>query len=59
MHLSYRAISYRITTPAIELTETDQTALSVSNRFKVQQTTVAQRTGVVSNLKYRGVEPST
>lgn len=58
MHLSYRAISYRSTTPAIEVTETDQTALTLSNRFKVQQTTVAQRTGVVSNLKYRGVDPN-
>jgi len=56
MHLSYRGTSYKVTTPALETTETDQTALFLGNRFKVQHTTVAQRSGIVSSLKYRGVD---
>jgi len=56
MHLSYRGTSYKATLPAIEVTETDQTALFLGNRFKIQHTTVAQRTGVNANLKYRGVD---
>lgn len=55
MHLSYRGISYQAESPAIELTETSQTARFLGNPYKVSQAKVAHRQ-TPSPLKYRGID---
>lgn len=51
-----RGISYRASVPAIAPTETEPENLMPGSRFKVQQAAVGQRSGIVLNLKYRGVD---
>jgi len=57
MYLSYRNTSHKTTIPATEVTENCQAEAVLGDRYKIQQTTLAQRSGMVSNLKYRGVDP--
>jgi len=54
MHVSYRGVSYETEIPAIEATETEQTAFFLGNRFKIKQYNVSLRHPASVQLKYRG-----
>lgn len=53
MNLSYRGIAYQSSSPAVDMTVTEQSGVFLGNRFKIQSTTAIQRSGG-SSLKYRG-----
>jgi len=53
MNLSYRGISYQSVAPVIDVTETEHLGVFLGKRFKLQQSTAAQRSGGMT-MKYRG-----
>lgn len=58
MNLSYRGISYQAVSPAVDVTETEQSGVFLGNRFKIQTPTIAQRSSVATTLTYRGARYS-
>ncbi|MEM1281455.1 MAG: DUF4278 domain-containing protein [Cyanobacteria bacterium P01_H01_bin.152] len=58
MQLSFLGQSYEASLPAVEATETNETATFLGKRYTRKQFTASQRQQPASELTYRGVRYS-